>query len=172
MICAAEDANFGFPEIKIGTLIPAIKRSAVLPSRSPFREEGDESNPMVVNVYRSKQSANYFIFHRDYTWSRRHTASNQSTWKTKGASSSRSSPSIAKFSVQAMEIILTGASISGTELAQYGLVNTALPAGEVLPKALELASTIAAMSGPVARLAKEAILQGKSDLSSSEPIAD
>jgi enoyl-CoA hydratase/carnithine racemase len=59
-----------------------------------------------------------------------------------------------------MELILTGATISGLELSRYGLVNTALPVGEVLPKALKLASTIAAMSGPVARLAKAAILQG------------
>lgn len=61
-----------------------------------------------------------------------------------------------------MEIILTGAPISGMELSGYGIVNTALPAREVLPKALELARTIATMSSPVSQLAKAAILQGKS----------
>lgn len=66
-----------------------------------------------------------------------------------------------------MEIILTGAPISGLELSRYGLVNTALPAEEILPQALELASTIAAFSGPVAQLCKAAITQGGSGLSSS-----
>jgi enoyl-CoA hydratase len=71
---------------------------------------------------------------------------------------------IAEFSEQAMEMILTGTPISGMEMARYGLANAALPAEEVLPKALELASTIAAMSRPIAGLAKAAILKGGFDL--------
>ncbi|TID21017.1 enoyl-CoA hydratase/isomerase [Venturia nashicola] len=62
---------------------------------------------------------------------------------------------------KAMEIILTGNPVSGLELSNYGLVNYSLPAEEVLPKALELARSIATFSGPVAQLCKASILQAE-----------
>ena len=49
----------------------------------------------------------------------------------------------------AMELLLTGSSVSAAEAFRIGLVNHVLPAAEVLPKAWEVANRIAA-NGPVA----------------------
>jgi hypothetical protein len=61
---------------------------------------------------------------------------------------------------KAMELILTGDTISGAELAHYGVVNKALPADQVVAEAMSLAARIARMSGCVANLGKRAVLMG------------
>lgn len=61
-----------------------------------------------------------------------------------------------------MELILTGSSISGKELEQYNLVNKTFPRDRVLIEATALAAKIGSMSGPVTRLAKQAVLTGMS----------
>ena len=61
-----------------------------------------------------------------------------------------------------MELILTGDTISGEELARFGVVNKAFPSGDqVLEGAMGLAAKIAGMSGLVTRLAKKAVLMGE-----------
>jgi len=67
------------------------------------------------------------------------------------------------FISKTMELILTGSSISGKELQEYNLVNRAFPREQVLAEATALAVKIGSMSGPVTRLAKQAILTGRSD---------
>jgi enoyl-CoA hydratase len=58
---------------------------------------------------------------------------------------------------RAMELILTGATISAQEAYQYGLVNRVTPADDFLEEAKRLAATIAE-KGPIAvMLAKEAV---------------
>lgn len=59
-----------------------------------------------------------------------------------------------------MELILTGGSILGTDLEQAGLVNKTFQREKVLTEATALAAKIGSMSGPVMRLAKQAILTG------------
>ncbi|KAM7215870.1 ClpP/crotonase-like domain containing protein [Rhypophila decipiens] len=59
---------------------------------------------------------------------------------------------------RAMELILTGESISGKELAASGIANKTFPRQEVLAQAKGLAERIGRMSGPVTRLAKQAVL--------------
>ncbi|KAK4445248.1 enoyl hydratase isomerase, partial [Podospora aff. communis PSN243] len=61
---------------------------------------------------------------------------------------------------KAMELILTGDTISGAELAQYGVVKV-FPAEQVLDEAMDLARRIAKMSGCVAKLAKRAVLMAE-----------
>src|SRR5690606_25793659 len=50
---------------------------------------------------------------------------------------------------RAAEIILTGRMFSGQEAASWGLVNEALPADQVLPRAVELASELATYAAPL-----------------------
>lgn len=57
-----------------------------------------------------------------------------------------------------MEFILTGEPATGREFERLGLVNRTFARHEVLTEAKKLAEKIAAMSGPVARLAKQAVL--------------
>ena len=57
-----------------------------------------------------------------------------------------------------MEIVLTGNSITGSELFQAGVINNAVPREQVILEALKLASKIAAMSRPVVRIGKQAVL--------------
>ena len=61
-----------------------------------------------------------------------------------------------------MEMILTGEPATAAELEKYGVVTRALPAEEVLDAALKCARTIAAKSGPVIQIAKQAMLAGAS----------
>ena len=61
-----------------------------------------------------------------------------------------------------MELILTGDTISGTELQALGLVNKIFPKSEVVSAAVSLAERIAASSAPVVKAAKQGILLGKS----------
>lgn len=55
-----------------------------------------------------------------------------------------------------MELYFTGNNLSGKEAAEQGLVNYAVPAGEVEAKTRELAEKIAPKSAAVLRLGKEA----------------
>ena len=50
----------------------------------------------------------------------------------------------------AADLLLTGRTIDGTEAARLGIANQALPAGEVLASALELARDAAANASPAA----------------------
>jgi enoyl-CoA hydratase len=57
-----------------------------------------------------------------------------------------------------MEMVLTGAMVSAQEMADHGLVNHVVPAGEHLTEALKLAQKVAAQAPIAVRLAKEAVL--------------
>ncbi|KAM0326244.1 hypothetical protein ACHAQA_006841 [Verticillium albo-atrum] len=59
---------------------------------------------------------------------------------------------------KAMEFILTGDSISGAEFERLGVANKALPRDQVVSAATSLAERIALMSGPVIKVAKQAVL--------------
>jgi enoyl-CoA hydratase/carnithine racemase len=60
----------------------------------------------------------------------------------------------------ALELLITGARFDAQWALRYGLVNYVVPAGEVLPKARELAGAIC-RNGPLAvRAAKESALRG------------
>jgi len=59
-----------------------------------------------------------------------------------------------------MEFVLTGRSASGTEFERLGLVNKVFPKADVVPEALKMAARVAAMSGPVIKTAKQAVLTG------------
>ncbi len=59
---------------------------------------------------------------------------------------------------RAAEILLTGRTFSGRELADLGAVSRALPAPEVLPAALDLARDIAVHTAPVSVAVSKAIL--------------
>ncbi|KAK5659039.1 hypothetical protein OQA88_1126 [Cercophora sp. LCS_1] len=59
---------------------------------------------------------------------------------------------------KAMEFILTGEPATGKEFERLGVVNKAFPRQQVLAEATKLTERIAAMSGPVTKLAKQAIL--------------
>ncbi len=58
---------------------------------------------------------------------------------------------------RAMDLVLTGRPISGLEAAQMGLVSRVVPAGAVLPEALQLAAAIAAQPPVAVLAAKEAV---------------
>jgi len=60
-----------------------------------------------------------------------------------------------------MEFILTGEPATGLEFERLGLVNKTFARHEVLTQAKKLAEKIASMSGPVARLAKQAVLTSR-----------
>ncbi len=64
---------------------------------------------------------------------------------------------------RAMEMVLTGRNMSAREAEAHGLVTSVVPAEEAVPKALELASTIAAMP-PVAVLAAKAAVNRAEEL--------
>ncbi len=57
-----------------------------------------------------------------------------------------------------MEMVLTGTMVSAQEMADHGLVNRVVPAGEHLSEALKLAQKVAAQAPIAVRLAKEAVL--------------
>jgi len=57
---------------------------------------------------------------------------------------------------RAMQMLLTGEMISASEAADWGLVNRAVPAAEVLPSALRLAAEIAAKSPLTVAIGKSA----------------
>ena len=61
---------------------------------------------------------------------------------------------------KAMELILTGKTISAAEAKAIGLVNEVYPAGELLPKALEMAQAICANAQLAVRESKRCIRMG------------
>jgi len=58
---------------------------------------------------------------------------------------------------KAMELVLTGDQISAQDAEKAGLVSRVVPAEELVPKAIEVADKIAALSKPIAMMAKEAV---------------
>lgn len=60
-----------------------------------------------------------------------------------------------------MEFILTGEPASGSEFERLGVVTRAFPSPGVLPAAIKLAEKLSNLSGPVVRIAKQAVLTGK-----------
>ncbi len=61
---------------------------------------------------------------------------------------------------RASELIYTGRMVGGSEAAQLGLINRAVPKGELVEAAQRLASEIAAGPTQAFRLSKEVLLQG------------
>lgn len=62
-----------------------------------------------------------------------------------------------------MEFVLTGEPASGLEFERLGMVTRTFPKEQVLEESLKLATKIASLSGPVAQIAKQAVLTGKSE---------
>jgi enoyl-CoA hydratase len=58
---------------------------------------------------------------------------------------------------KAMDLVLTGRLMPVDEAERSGLVSRVVPLPELLPAAIKTASTIAAMSAPIAMMAKEAV---------------
>ena len=67
----------------------------------------------------------------------------------------------------AMELALTGDSITGEQAQAYGLVNRVVDAGKALDGALELAAALAA-NGPLALAASKEILRRSLDWTEAE----
>lgn len=67
----------------------------------------------------------------------------------------------------AMEIILTGAHVPAERLAEAGLINRVVPAGQALPAALELAAVIA-QGAPLSLAASKRIVVESADWPSDE----
>lgn len=63
--------------------------------------------------------------------------------------------------IQAMELILTGDSVTGVEFERLGLVNKVFPKEQVQDEAIKLARRIAALSATVVASAKQAVLTGE-----------
>jgi enoyl-CoA hydratase/carnithine racemase len=61
---------------------------------------------------------------------------------------------------RANELLLTGQLVDGVEAASLGILNRAVPAGDVLPLAIDLAQTIAANAPIAVRATKAAIRRG------------
>jgi enoyl-CoA hydratase len=61
---------------------------------------------------------------------------------------------------RAMELIITGRVIDAQEALRIGLANEIVPRGQSLPRAIELAESIAALPQPAIRTDKEAALRG------------
>ena len=70
---------------------------------------------------------------------------------------------VAGFS-NAADLLLTGRTIKGREAADLGLASEALPAEEVLPRAMEIAADIAANTAPVSVAATKKLLWQGIDL--------
>lgn len=68
-------------------------------------------------------------------------------------------PEVAGLAV-ARELLLTGRMVTGAEAATMGLVNRAVPAGQVLDEALSVAAAVAATAPVASRLTKRALASG------------
>lgn len=58
---------------------------------------------------------------------------------------------------KAMDLVLTGRNLGADEAERAGLVSRIVPADDLLDEALKVGATIAAMSTPIAMMAKEAV---------------
>lgn len=58
---------------------------------------------------------------------------------------------------KAMEMILTGESITADEAKQYNLVSRVVPSSELIDNAVSLGNKIASYSQPIIQMAKEAV---------------
>jgi enoyl-CoA hydratase len=61
----------------------------------------------------------------------------------------------------AKEMVLTGRSVGAEEALRYGLANRVVPAGRVLPEALQLAETVGALPPLALAYAKQALTVGR-----------
>ena len=61
---------------------------------------------------------------------------------------------------RAMELILTGRVIDAAEALRIGLVTEVVPRGQSVPRALEVARTLAALPQPAMRTDKESVVRG------------
>jgi enoyl-CoA hydratase len=68
-------------------------------------------------------------------------------------------PEVAGLAV-ARDLLLTGRMVTGAEAAALGLVNRAVPAGQVLDEALSVAAAVAATAPVASRLTKRALASG------------
>ena len=59
---------------------------------------------------------------------------------------------------KAMELVLTGRTLSAAELERAGLVSRVLPLADLMPAAMKLADHIATLSLPIVKLAKQSVL--------------
>lgn len=71
-----------------------------------------------------------------------------------------------------MEMILTGESMTGSELARLAVANKAVPRDEVEREAVDLAVKIASHSRPISRIAKQAVLIGETKIQISNAWKD
>ena len=60
-----------------------------------------------------------------------------------------------------MELILTGGTITAEKAESLGIVARTFPAEEIVDATVQCAQTIAAYSGPVVALAKQAVQNGR-----------
>src|SRR5262249_14016128 len=70
----------------------------------------------------------------------------------------------------AMEIALTGEHFPAARLAEVGLVNKLVPAGQALPEAMELARKVA-RGAPLALAASERVIGESADWARNEAVA-
>jgi enoyl-CoA hydratase len=59
---------------------------------------------------------------------------------------------------RAMEMVLTGNTLTAAELATAGLISRVYPLPELMPAAMKMADQIAGLSLPVVKLAKQSVL--------------
>jgi enoyl-CoA hydratase len=122
-IFASADAQFGFPEIKLGT-IPGVGGTQRL-TRTVGKQK--VCTPSVSSI-----------------------------------SSCTGMHSVLMLTVQAMEMILTGAPVPANDMERLGVVNRVLLADQdVVEEALKVAQTIASYSAPAVGMAKQAVAAGK-----------
>jgi enoyl-CoA hydratase len=142
MIFASTDAQFGFPEIKLGTIPGAggtqrlyyhpKGRSALLTGKQAHKD-----SRKAEGMYPASSPGALGLL--TFLW-----------------------PSASILTDQAMELILTGSPATAAEMERLGVVNRVMsPEQDVLEETLKVARTIASFSAGAVGLAKEAILTGK-----------